>query len=149
MQLLEKGLLQVGLPVQPLAALVELVKRHDDAEAEIPPPARLRDLAITQSQVSSQPGEFADEIFEGNRAARPLLDQLQEASLHRICGMGKVGEMPKTALVVALHRWQHVRPPPDKETMVHFVRMGAPRPQSNAAPTTTISTAIPPGGAHW
>src|SRR2546421_8966753 len=35
-QLLEKGLLQMGFPVQPQAPPVELVERRDDAEAEIP-----------------------------------------------------------------------------------------------------------------
>src|SRR5207302_1049537 len=146
-QLLEKGLLQVGLPVQPQAPLVEPVERRDDAEAQIPPPVRLRDLAITPSQVPSQPGELADEIFEGNRLARPLLDQVEEPSLGRIRRSGKMGETPKTALVVALHRWQHFRSLPT-QPMVHFVRIGAPRPQNSAAPTTTISMASPPGGAH-
>src|SRR2546421_11099379 len=80
-QLLEKGLLQMGFPVQPQAPPVELVERRDDAEAEIPPPARLRDLAITPSQVAPQPRKLADEIFEGNRPARPLLDQMEEPSL--------------------------------------------------------------------
>src|SRR5712692_5696553 len=104
MQLLEKRLFQVNLPVQPHAALVELTECCECIEANVSPPLHIRYLPIAPFQVLSQQGEFADEVFEGNCSLRTLPDQMEEAILDRVHSIREVREKPRDALVVTLRR---------------------------------------------